>query len=153
MKDLLLISVLAAGVIFALVWFVRFLLAPSYSAKSHLMSKTERDFYKVLVEETRGKYVVFTKVRIADVLATNRTIIKSLWWKRFVKISSKHVDFVLCDASNLSISACVELDDRSHLAKATKKRDRFVNKAFKEAGLKLIRVPVANKYDRVIVPE
>ena len=136
--------------IVVLVVLLRNLLKPHYSANRFLMTRTERLFYAELIKQVGSSYHVFTKVRIADILTTNKTLIKSVWWRRFIKISSKHVDFVLCDSKDLSIVCCIELDDKSHNTRKVKKRDHFVNKIFKEAELKLIRMPVSNHYKNIL---
>ncbi len=63
------------------------------------------------------------------------------------KIEKKHVDFVLCEKKRLNYIAAIELDDSSHKRKDRVKRDKFVNNAFREAKLPLIRIDWQNEYN------
>lgn len=110
------------------------------------MNKAERSFYGVLVQEASSDYLVFPKVRIADVLNPVKGMGKSGRQSAFNAISSKHFDFLLCDPSDCSVRLAVELDDASHDAERSRKRDRLVNQACESAGLPLLRVKAARSY-------
>lgn len=120
---------------------------PSYVSREFLFTKSEWLFYQALAAATEHRWLVMGKPRIADVLSVNRNLKKSDWGRAFVKISSKHVDYILLDPDTGAIVACVELDDRSHQRKDRQERDAFVNAAFLEAGIPLLRYPTANAYD------
>ena len=64
----------------------------------------------------------------------------------FNKISQKHLDFVLLDPQTLIPVMAVELDDSSHKSSAAKKRDDVKDKALRDAGLKLVRIPSKHAY-------
>ena len=117
-----------------------------YQKKDRFLTAAEHSFYKVLMQSVGNNYVVFAQVRVADVITPKKKINKQKWWKRFVKISSKHYDFVLCEPSNLKIMGAIELDDRSHEKKERKKRDLFLNAASEGANLILLRIPVKKTY-------
>lgn len=133
----------AAAAIFALLFKPQF----RYRKKSYLMTRSENVFFKVLLQAANNDYHIFSKVRIADVLTPDIPQGNKKWWRAFVRISSKHVDFVLCDKRSQKIVLCIELDDRSHDKADRKQRDGFVNHAFKSAGLPLLRIPTAKSYD------
>ena len=63
------------------------------------------------------------------------------------KISQKHIDFVLVDASDTAIRLAIELDDRSHDRQDRRARDAFVDGALDVAGIPILRVPAAGEYD------
>lgn len=63
------------------------------------------------------------------------------------RIRQKRLDFVLASPKTLHTVAVIELDDLTHQLEHRKKRDRFIEQAFKEAGVLLIRIRVYKKYD------
>nr|WP_242024846.1 DUF2726 domain-containing protein [Leptolyngbya sp. FACHB-60] len=118
-----------------------------YSCQKCLFTQAETTFYHALQKATQSQYLVFGKVRVADVLKP-QTDNRGDWQRAFNKISAKHFDFVLCDPASLKVLAAVELDDSSHQRVDRVKRDDFLNQAVKSAGLPLIRFPVQTAYDR-----
>lgn len=121
--------------------------AYAYSRQKSLFTRAELSFYRALQEATTDQYLVFGKVRVADVLKP-QTENRGDWQRAFNKISAKHFDFVLCDRDSLKVLAAVELDDSSHQRVDRIKRDDFLNQAVESAGLPLIRFPVQTAYDR-----
>jgi hypothetical protein len=110
-----------------------------YAAHESLLSPAERSFYGVLLQVLKGRYVVFAKVRLCDVLKHgNRQSLN--------KISQKHVDFVLCTQDRIAPVLAIELDDKSHSTAHRKERDEFVDLAFGAAELPIIHVPVKRSY-------
>lgn len=118
----------------------------AYQKNDYLLSKAERSFFGVLQQAAADNYLVFAKVRVADVLAPMNTKDRSTWQKAFNAISAKHFDFILCEPGDCSIQFAVELDDASHNTKKAQKRDGFLNEACNSAGLELIRVKASNSY-------
>ncbi|MEA5451498.1 DUF2726 domain-containing protein [Leptolyngbya sp. CCNP1308] len=117
----------------------------TYSCQKYLFTRTELTFYRALQAATQGQYLVFGKVRVADVLKP-QTDNRGDWQRAFNKISAKHFDFVLCDPASLKILAAVELDGSSHQRGNRIKRDDFLNQAVASAGLPLIRFLVQESY-------
>lgn len=116
-----------------------------YRRRKSLFTPAERSFLGVLEREVEGRYRVFGKVRLADLLevfgaAANERA------AAFNRISAKHVDFVLCREGDLSVVAAIELDDASHAAPARQGRDAFLADACRAAGLPLLRFPVKASY-------
>lgn len=66
--------------------------------------------------------------------------------KYFGKISQKHVDFILCDPDTMNPLCGIELDDSSHISRKRQERDLFVERVFRDANLKLIRIPAKFGY-------
>ena len=122
---------------------------PRYQPQVYLFTKTEWRFSTVLQEAIRDDYLLMGKVRIADLLKveSHKDIKRSAWMGKFARISSKHIDFVLVCPQSGRICCCLELDDASHQRKDRIERDVFVNGAFKEAGVPLLRIPTEKVYD------
>ena len=100
-----------------------------------------------MLDQAIGEKVrIFGKVRIADVLKTERGLNKSEKTTALNRINRKHFDFVICDKNDLSILCAVELDDKSHNQKDRQERDEFVVNACKAAGVRMIQVPARAGY-------
>lgn len=120
-----------------------------YTKRKALFSPAEINFKNALSKIiTNPHLVIYGKVRIADIItpSINRTFNRKMWWKAFTKISSKHVDYVICDKRNYLVLCAIELDDQSHNTRKAKQRDFFVNQAYKSAGVELVRVKASNRY-------
>ena len=117
-----------------------------YRRKPYLLSKAERSFYGVLTQAVGGKALIFSKVRVADVLAPQKGLNRSNWQQAFNKISAKHLDFLLCDPQDCAVKLAIELDDASHGSAKRQKRDAFLERACESAGLPLLRIRAARGY-------
>lgn len=119
-----------------------------YEGKPYLLTKSENEFLKKLEVEF-PQYRFFAQVRLADILKVAKNIDRRSFYTHFNKISSKSVDFLACDKNTNRIAFAVELDDPTHLKKDRQARDVFVNNAFEQAGIKLIRVPFKKSIDEI----
>lgn len=140
--------VIAAVVIVAIIILLRGLFGSvelPYIRRENLITKSELKFYRVLKSCVQDDWEIFAMVRIADLIRVAKdTKNMRLWLNR---ILSKHVDFVLCDPATLMPLLAIELDDKSHERPDRQERDRFVNEAFRSAGLPLLRIPVQASYE------
>jgi hypothetical protein len=87
---------------------------------------------------------VYVKVRLADVFTPSGK--GKSYMSDFNRISSKHVDFLVCDKATMKPIYAIELDDKSHLSEKSKKRDDFVDKLYTQTGLRLVRVQARKDY-------
>ncbi len=115
--------------------------ALSYRAAPSLLTPTESQFYAALVEAVGPMAVIQCKVRLADLLLTAPHDLAA-----FRRVSQKHVDFVLCDRATLRPRVAVELDDHTHQREDRRRRDDFVDRAYAQAGLPLVHLPVQERY-------
>ncbi|MEM9908730.1 MAG: DUF2726 domain-containing protein [Cyanobacteria bacterium P01_D01_bin.44] len=99
-----------------------------------------------LKQATGQDFIVFGKVRVADILTPESGLKRADWQRAFNKISAKHFDYVLCHRDSLKVEAVVELDDKSHQKDKRIQRDRFLEQAVESAGLSLIRIPAKPTY-------
>ncbi|RYD75269.1 MAG: DUF2726 domain-containing protein [Verrucomicrobiaceae bacterium] len=116
--------------------------AGRYSSRS-ILTPSERSFFGVLEMAVGGRFHIFTKVRLADLLKVET---RSGWRSHFNRIASKHVDFVICEPGSLAVMCVVELDDSSHKNASSKSSDLFKDHAFASAGVRLIRISVRRGY-------
>jgi hypothetical protein len=120
-----------------------------------IVTNAERSFLKQLQLAIGDEYLLFAKVRLADVI---RVIPRTRDWQaHFNRITQKHLDFVLCDPRTLTPVAAVELDDSTHSRRDRQIRDDFVDGALAAARLPLVRIPTSRSYSpealRVLVME
>ena len=115
-----------------------------YRPRKSVLSPAELVFYNVVRAATNSRYVILLKIRILDLCEiTNREVNQAA----FNRISSKHIDFVLCDPVSLAPVVAIELDDSSHYARDRAQRDHFVDEVFRTIGVALIRHRVQPAYD------
>ena len=111
---------------------------PIYKSQTRLLTPFETAAFRQLVKALGGAAHVAPKVRIADILEVD----SSGDWKAdksaFLRISQKHVDFVIISYSG-DILFAVEIDDSTHQRPDRQKRDVFVDAAFRSAGVDLFR--------------
>lgn len=107
----------------------------SYQAKYLLTSNEWHEYKKLEKYAAERGLLICPKVRLLDIIEPRtgeRNYITLL-----NKISSKHVDFLICDKS-LHIKGILELDDNSHNRKDRQERDAFVDLILTSVGYKII---------------
>lgn len=120
--------------------------ATAYKDVDSILTKAELKFYDTLYDVCNDLDVtLFTKVRVADIVKVKN---KDNYFTYFNKISSKHIDFVLCDNATLKPLVCLELDDRSHYRKDRMERDKFINEVLSSIGYEVVHIPCKYKYDK-----
>jgi len=120
-------------------------LPPIYEQrKGGLFSYQERLFYRTLQEVVDNQYQIFAKVRMADILWLSNEIQDRKYHNN--QILCKHLDFVLCDKSDIKPVLIIELDDSSHRRYDRRESDEFKDRVFEMVGLPLLRVQVEQTY-------
>ena len=115
-----------------------------YAKQEFFLSPAEINFFHTLRAIVEDDYHIFTKVRLADIFEVED---RKNNLGSFNKISQRHIDFLLCEPSDITPVLGLELDDSSHSAEQSSEKDRFKNAVFQAAGLPLLRIPVQNTYD------
>lgn len=115
-----------------------------------LFSPAERSFLGVLDQVVGPEHRVFGKVRVADLASVAPDLTPSARQVALNRVTAKHVDFVVCRASDLSVVCAVELNDSSHASKRAQARDELLGNVCKSIGLPLFQVPAKRAYS---VPE
>ena len=114
-----------------------------YRVRDDFLSPAESSFYRVLLTVLNGQALVCPKVGLSDIFFVTRPHENRAASNRIVQ---KHVDFLVCDLTNLKPLFGIELDDASHARADRQARDEFVEKVFAAASLPLLRVPVQRGY-------
>lgn len=133
--------VVAIALLFAL------LTRQPYKRAPLLFTPAERIFYKQLVRAVNGEYLVFGKVRVADLVTIKSTYGSKGSMRDLARVAQKHVDFCLCDPETLAVVCAIELNDKSHDREDRKSRDGFLNKVFKDVGLPIVWMKAQNNYN------
>lgn len=122
----------------------------SYQLRQSLfVNRSELALFAALNRYKPDGLHVMTKVRLEDILRVRHSEKEGrLRWQYRARIKSRHVDFVLCDASGRFLCA-IELDGRSHANTEAKMLDNFKNAIFGHAGLKLLRIKIGDDFEHV----
>jgi very-short-patch-repair endonuclease len=113
----------------------------------YLLSVGEKKFYDALLATLDStRYIIFAKVRIADIIETNLDRADPMYWKKLAPINQKHIDFILISRTDTTPLLAIELDGGSHTDKARLKRDAFVDSVFHNAGIPILHIPVKGFY-------
>ncbi|RMD61399.1 DUF2726 domain-containing protein [Candidatus Parcubacteria bacterium] len=115
-----------------------------YRLRDDFLSPAELSFYKTLCLTLGDRFTVQSKVRLADIFFVAQP---DRYMAHFNRISQKHVDFLVCDASTMKPILGIELDDRSHSGGRKQQRDEFVENVFRSANLPLLRFPAQRQYN------
>lgn len=114
----------------------------TFAKKNYFFSAAERSFYEVVCR-LAPNHTVFAKVRLADLVRVQAK--GREFWQNFNSISSKHVDFVICNAQ-LAPVVVLELDDASHDSEDRLKRDAFVDDVLAVADIPIVHFRAKRGY-------
>jgi Protein of unknown function (DUF2726) len=93
-----------------------------------LLTPNEAEFFHRL-QRALPAYSVFPQVSFAALLTDDGTLSAKARWSVRAKFDRKIADFVICDRRTLAVVALVELDDRTHTARADRQRDAMTRAA------------------------
>jgi len=117
-----------------------------YQSKDVLCSPAERSFLGALDKIVGKKYRIFAKVRLADIIDVHKGLSVSVRQSAFNRIDGKHIDFIICNANDLSIIGAIELDDKTHRGRGRHERDQFLDRTLKAAGVPVLRIKAQSSY-------
>lgn len=118
----------------------------SFASRENLFSPAERSFLGVLDKALDNRYRVFGKVRLGDLVKPVKGLSSSKRFSGLNKVNQKHVDFVICSATDLAVLGVVELDDQSHKREDRAGSDVFVDHALNGAGIPIARFSAKQGY-------
>lgn len=118
----------------------------SFDRQENLFSPAEKSFLGVLDQALEGRYRVYGKVRLGDIIKPAKGLSRSSRTTALNKINLKHVDFVVCSPSDHAVLGVVELDDQSHGRTDRASRDEFVDRALAGARIPIARFSAKKGY-------
>jgi hypothetical protein len=116
-----------------------------YQRCDWILSKGERALWHPLYSAVKGRYRIFCKVRLYDVVHCPAHRADERRW--FKKARAYHVDFVICQPKTTAPLLVIELDDRFHRHQHRQKVDAFKDQILAAAGMPLYRIPAQQAYD------
>jgi len=117
-----------------------------FAKREVLFTAAERSFLGVLEQALDGRYRAFGKVRLGDIVKPAKGLSNSKRATAQNKINQKHVDFVVCSASDLAVVGIVELDDKTHERDDRASRDQFVDRTLVDAKIPVIHFSAKKGY-------
>ncbi|PUE56451.1 hypothetical protein B9Z44_14490 [Limnohabitans curvus] len=142
-------ELIALGLLFFCLIFFALIPRKPYKRAEFLFTPAERIFYKHLVRAVNGDYLVFGKVRVADLITIKGKYGSKSSMRDLAKVAQKHVDFCLCHPETLAVICAIELNDKSHDRLDRKSRDGFLDKVCKDVGLPLVWIKAQNNYNMI----
>jgi hypothetical protein len=121
-------------------------IAYPYQAAGPLFSAAERSFLGVLDTAVGPEYRVFGKVRVADVASVRSGLGNSARQGALNRIAAKHFDFVVCRATDMTVVAAIELNDRSHASQRAQARDDLLANVCRVINLPLLTIVARPAY-------
>lgn len=115
-----------------------------YEKNPKFLSTAEKSFYKVLYQVIGKKYLIFAKVRLADIIRVKAGTKDYCGANN--KIQSKHIDFIVINPQSLEPVIAVELDDSSHNSDRAKEKDIFKDDIFDACGVRIVRFKAQKAY-------
>jgi len=124
-----------------------------YERIEKLFTAAERSFLGVLEQILGSEYRVLGKIRLSDVIQPKNGLSNSAKTTALNRITSKHVDFAICDPRTLQVVGLIELDDASHSGLKRQRTDKFVDGALAAAGVPIVRIPAQRGYSPAEIRE
>ncbi|HEY6874206.1 MAG TPA: DUF2726 domain-containing protein [Geobacteraceae bacterium] len=118
----------------------------AFQPREVLFTPAERSFLGVLEQALDSSYRIFGKVRLGDIVKPAKGLSNSRRTTAQNKINQKHVDFVICKSSDLTVVMVVELDDKSHERDDRVGRDQLVDRALAGARIPVIHFSAQKGY-------
>ena len=116
-----------------------------YRVRDDFLSQAEFSFYKVLSSPGGSRFIIQSKVRLADIFYVARPNENFAYIN---KIDQCHFYFLACNPITMKpIFRGVELDDSSHQRDDRREGDEFLDEVFEAANLPLMRVPAQREYN------
>ncbi|REC96670.1 DUF2726 domain-containing protein [Kushneria indalinina] len=115
----------------------------AYVQKARFMSPPEARFFQKLQKEFGQDYLIFSQVRLVDVVVPNTKRYASggaEYLSLFRQISQWHVDFVIVCKKSYQVVRAYELDDKTHNRPDRQRRDKIYNSVMLDAGVDFYRV-------------
>lgn len=109
------------------------------------LTDREQGCYYRLIENLGGDFIVLPQVAFSAFLRTEGGSEKENF-REFARMRQKVADFLIC-RKDFSIVALIELDDKSHVGKEEKDKER--DTVVKEAGIRVFRIPATPGNDAV----
>jgi hypothetical protein len=116
-----------------------------FKKKQQLFTSVERGFLALLEKAIGQEFKILNRVRLNDIIELKSNVTGKAKRAAMLKTSTKYIDFVLVDPSNMRIVAAVDLVNHGKGGHKSK-HDWFINGALEAAGIPHIRIKVKAGY-------
>lgn len=116
-----------------------------FKKKQQLFTSVERGFLALLEKSVGDEFKVINRVKVTDIIDIKESVPTKTKRSALLKMSTKYIDYVLCDPTNLRIVAAVDLVNHGKGGHKSK-QDWFINGALEAAGIPHIRIKVKAGY-------
>jgi len=120
-------------------------LAFPFTKKHNLFTPVERQFLDLLENSVGDKYRIICRVRLVDILAVRPKTEKRTLRTALQRASGHHLDYVLCDKSDLSPVIAIDLVHQKGQGYKTQ-RDWFLSGSLDAARIPHLRIKVKGGY-------
>lgn len=110
-----------------------------YIKSPFILTEAEKKLYRFLRRRLSSEIVIFSKVRLADIVNVNEALTRE--YKAFKNIALKHTDFAIL-SPDLNLICIVELDDYTHENDKSRERDQFIGGILRDCNIPLYRIGV-----------
>ena len=114
--------------------------------KTTLFSPVERSFMQLLEKAVDKEYKILNRVKLADVMELKAGISDKARASTMQKLNAKYLDFVLCDPTDFSVVAVLDLVNNTSKDGHKAVPDWFVNGALDAAGVPYLRMKIKAGY-------
>ena len=80
-----------------------------FHKKTQLFTQVERSFLQLLERAVGGQYKIINRVKLADILELKDNADSKTRRAALLKLNAKYLDYVLCNADDMSIVAVIDL--------------------------------------------
>jgi hypothetical protein len=117
----------------------------SYSKKEHLLSDTEREFFRVLTEVVGDEYHIVPKLQLSQLVQVER---ERRWeYAPMDKTYTTSVDFALFYKETLSPRLVIELDENSHGTEHAPAKNNFSGEVLGKVGIRVVHIQASPTYN------
>jgi len=151
-------SAIVIAAALALIWLTAWIFRsrePSfpYVPVEALLTPAETAFFASLQQAVGEDFILFSKVRLADIIAVRPGLVNKFRMRAFNRICGKHLDFVICAPDSFAVLGVIELDDKSHQQSNRRERDAFIDQALSAAGIPILHMPAQKRYSALKLRE
>jgi hypothetical protein len=118
-----------------------------YRRVETLFAGGEGALLHVLEEAVGTGFRVLAKVRLADLLEIDARPRSARWRRAFARVASQHVDFVVCVRASGRLLGVVAMETGDAQRPAGPNRQRVVEQALALAGIPVVRLEAATRYN------
>ena len=116
------------------------------AAPSVFVNDPERILFHMLSRAIPPGFIVLVKPRLEDIVGVKRDLPNpKLRWQLRARVKSRHLDYVIVTYDGRPVMG-IELDGRSHNAKAAAAGDALKDGIFSAAGLPLTRIKTGDDF-------